>query len=116
MIRCAPENGRGGLPPPPTPESTEEEDSSTGGVDFSEFEVVTGASPPSAQRGACVEASTMTLGERRLAPATLIVMPAVRAVQGSPTPASGRRSPASTTGQRSPTPAAGRDSPTPVTV
>ena len=73
---------REGLPPPPTPESTEEEDSSSGGVDFSEsddFEMVMGASPPPAQRGAGVEASTMTIGERRLVLATLVVAPATRA-------------------------------------
>ena len=45
---------REGVPPPSMPESTEEEDSSTGEVDFSksdDFKMVTGASPPSAQRG-----------------------------------------------------------------
>ena len=64
------------------PDSTEEEDNSTGGVDFSEsddFEVVMGASPPPAQLGASIEASTTTLGERRLAPATLVGTPAARA-------------------------------------
>jgi len=100
---------REGLPPLPMPESTEEEDSSSGGVDFSEsddFETVTGASPLPDQRGASGEASTMALGERRLAPATLVVALAARAERRSPMPAAGQRSPA---------PAAGRDSPAPVT-
>ena len=89
------------------PESTEEEDSSTGGVDFSEsddFEAVTGASPPPAQQGAGIDVSSMALGERRLAPATLVVTPAVRAERRSPAPAAGQRSPvpaAATSGRTS---------------
>ena len=110
---------REGLPPPPTPESTEEEDSSSGGVDFSEsddFEAVTGASPPPGQRGASGEVSTMALGERRLAPATLVVAPAARAGRRSPAPAAGRDSPApAATGRRSPVPAAGQRLPSPAT-
>ena len=108
------QSAEGGVPPPSTPESTEEEDSSASGVDFSEsddFKVETGASPPTAQRGAGVEASTMTLGERRLAPATLVVTPAARAERRSPIPAAGQRSPAPVTRQRLPAPAAGRRTP-----
>ena len=78
---------REGIPPPSMPESTEEEDSLTGGVDFSksdDFGMVTGASPPPAQRGAGVEASTMTLGERRLVPATLVGCPQRGRIEGRP--------------------------------
>ena len=105
---------REGVPLPSMPEFTEVEDSSTSRVDFSEsdeFEVVTGASLPPAQRGAGVEASTMTLGERRLVPATPVMMPTARADRRSPTSVTGRRSPAPAMGWRSPAPAAGGGSP-----
>ena len=67
-----------GAPRPATPESTEEEDSSGGELNFSEpddFEVVTGASPPPAPRGAGGEGSSMVLGEARLALGTLVEPP-----------------------------------------
>ena len=114
-----------GAPRPHTPESTEEEDSSSCGLGFSEsddFEVVTGASPPPAHRGAGVEGSSMALGEARLAPGSLVGVPATRTERRAPTPAAGQRSPvpamgsmlpAPVTWQRLPSPATGRRTPAP---
>ena len=90
-----------GAPRPPTPESTEEEDSSSGGFNFSEsddFEVVTGASPPSAHRGAGGEGSMMLLGEVRLAPGSLVELPETKMVRRPPTPVAERGSPAPAAG------------------
>jgi hypothetical protein len=86
-----------GRPPPPTPDSTAGEDSSDSEPNFSEsddYEVVTGASPPSAPRGADGEGSPMVLGVARLAPGSLVDPPAARAERRSPPPASGGRTPA----------------------
>ena len=115
-----------GAPRLPTPESTEEEDSSSSGFNFSELddlEVVMGASPTPTHRGAGDEGSSMVLGEARLAPGSLVVVPVARtkrrspmlaAGQRSPAPAVGRRSPAPPTGQRLPSPAPGRRTPAPM--
>jgi hypothetical protein len=94
-----------GCPPPPKPESTEEEDSSSGGVDFSEsddLEVVTGASPLPAHRGAGGEGLSMALGEARLVPRSLVVASTARVERRSPMPTAGRRSPAPAASKRSP--------------
>jgi hypothetical protein len=107
-----------GTPRLPMPESTEEEDSSGGELNFSEsddYKVVTGASPPSAHRGAGGEGTMVTLGEARLVSGSLVVVPAERMERRSPTPAVGQRSPMPAVRRRSPVRAAGRRSPTPAT-
>ena len=100
-------HGTRGRPPPPTPESTAEEGSSSSELNFSEseeYEVVTGASPRLAPRGAGGEGSPMALGEARLAPGLLVEASTTRAERRMPSPAAG---------QRSPVPAASRDPPSP---
>ena len=107
-----------GAPRPATPESSEEEDSSDIVPNFSESdgdEAVTGADSPPAYRGASGEDVTVTLGEARLTPGSLVEPYPARTERRSPTPAAGERSPTPAASRRSPVPAAGRRSPTPAT-
>jgi len=113
-----------GKPRPATPESTEEEEgSSDAEINFSDDdEAATGAGSPPVYRWAGDEDATVTLGEARLTPGSLVDPPLVGAGRRSPMPAAGRRShmPAAggrsstpMTGQRSSPPATGRRTPAP---
>jgi hypothetical protein len=79
-----------GAPRPATPEPTEEEGSSDVELNFSDDdEAATGAGSPPVYRGADGEDMTVTLGEARLTPGSLVESYPARTEQRSPTPAAG---------------------------
>ena len=79
-----------GAPWPATPESTEEEDSSGGELNFlDDDEAATGAGSSPVYRGADSEGPTVTLGEARLTPGSLVESYPARTKWRSPTPAAG---------------------------